>query len=267
MRARLARVAPKLGPGEQVLFEGHPSWRAILAFYIKGLAITAAVCLLVALGTSCSATRPTPASSVLAIVGVGLTILAGFIKRVATSYTITNRRLHIKRGIVSRTIQETRLERVQNVNYQPVVQRMLQVGDVDFDTAAGDDYNFVFAGVAEPERRRPQGRRGDPSLANGGGALGDESAAASRAPSRPRRGRQLGADAGRLAQRVGPVGALPGEVRVLAAEVAVGGGLLVDRPVQVELLAERAGAEVEVLVRRARRSGPWRSSRCRTSRP
>ena len=27
---------------------------------------------------------------------------------------------------------------------------MLQIGDVDFDTAAGDDYNFVFAGVAEP---------------------------------------------------------------------------------------------------------------------
>ena len=61
------------------------------------------------------------------------------------------RRLHIKRGIISRTIQETRLERVQNVNYsQTVVQRMLQIGDVDFDTAAGDDYNFVFSGVAEP---------------------------------------------------------------------------------------------------------------------
>ena len=27
---------------------------------------------------------------------------------------------------------------------------MLQIGDVDFDTAAGDDYNFIFAGVAEP---------------------------------------------------------------------------------------------------------------------
>ena len=75
----------------------------------------------------------------------------GFVKRVATSYTITNRRLHIKRGIVSRTIQETRLERVQNVNYQQsVLQRALQIGDVDFDTAAGDDYNFVFAGVANP---------------------------------------------------------------------------------------------------------------------
>jgi uncharacterized membrane protein YdbT with pleckstrin-like domain len=89
--------------------------------------------------------------TIIALVGVAITILAGFIKRVATSYTITNRRLHIKRGIVSRTIQETRLERVQNVNYnQSILQRMLQVGDVDFDTAAGDDYNFIFAGVAEP---------------------------------------------------------------------------------------------------------------------
>jgi len=78
--------------------------------------------------------------------------VAGFLKRWATDYTITNRRLHIKRGIVSRDIQETRLERVQNVNYsQSVFQRMLQIGDVDFDTAAGDDYNFIFAGVAQPE--------------------------------------------------------------------------------------------------------------------
>ena len=46
---------------------------------------------------------------------------------------------------------ETRLERVQNVNYsQSVYQRLMQIGDVDFDTAAGDDYNFIFYGVADP---------------------------------------------------------------------------------------------------------------------
>ena len=78
-------------------------------------------------------------------------MLIGFIKRVATTYTITNRRLNIKRGIVSREIQETRLERVQNVNYrQSVYQRLMQIGDVDFDTAATDDYDFVFYGVADP---------------------------------------------------------------------------------------------------------------------
>jgi uncharacterized membrane protein YdbT with pleckstrin-like domain len=87
----------------------------------------------------------------IAVVGVAAVILAGFIKRVTTHYTITTRRLHIQRGIISRDIQETRLERVQNVNYnQSPLERLLQVGDVDFDTAAGDDYNFIFFGVANP---------------------------------------------------------------------------------------------------------------------
>ncbi len=145
-------MAPKLHPGEQILYEGHPSWRAILDFYLKGILATAAICLIVALVTGLGDGGPSAGLvTIIALVGVAATILIGFVRRVATSYTITDRRLHIKRGIVSRMIQETRLERVQNVNYhQTVVQRMLQVGDVDFDTAAGDDYNFVFNGVAEP---------------------------------------------------------------------------------------------------------------------
>jgi uncharacterized membrane protein YdbT with pleckstrin-like domain len=168
-------VAPKLGPGERVLFEGHPSWRAILDFYLKGFALTAVVCLLVALGTNLFGDETNSSLVVLlAIAGVGITILVGFIKRVATNYTITNRRLHIKRGIVSRTIQETRLERVQNVNFtQSVVQRALQIGDVDFDTAAGDDYNFVFVGVAEPAEVVSQVDEATRSLGPAGG-LGDE---------------------------------------------------------------------------------------------
>ena len=145
-------MAPKLHPGEQVLYEGHPSWRSILAFYIRGILVTALICLVVALVSGLGdGGADEGLVTIIALVGVALTILIGFVKRVATNYTITDRRLHIKRGIVSRTIQETRLERVQNVNYhQTVLQRMLQVGDVDFDTAAGDDYNFIFGGVAEP---------------------------------------------------------------------------------------------------------------------
>ena len=168
-------MAPKLHPGEQILYEGHPSWRAILDFYLKGIALTAVVCLLVALGTSTIGDETKSGLvAILALVGVAATILIGFVKRVATSYTITNRRLHIKRGIVSRTIQETRLERVQNVNYtQSVVQRMLQIGDVDFDTAAGDDYNFVFEGVAEPDEVVERVDQATRSLGTAGG-LGDE---------------------------------------------------------------------------------------------
>ena len=149
----LAPVSLNLSAGEQVIFEGHPSWRSILDFYIKGILATVAIALIAGFVTGLGdGGADSGLVTVIALVGIALTLLAGFVKRVATNYTITDRRLHIKRGIVSRTIQETRLERVQNVNYnQSVIQRMLQIGDVDFDTAAGDDYNFVFAGVAQPE--------------------------------------------------------------------------------------------------------------------
>ena len=135
-----------LSPGERVIFEGHPSWRAILGFYLKGIIVAAILGAIAKLAGAGSGTV-----FLIVLLVIGLTVLIGFIKRVATTYTITTRRLNIKRGIVSREIQETRLERVQNVNYrQSVYQRIMQIGDVDFDTAATDDYNFVFSGVADP---------------------------------------------------------------------------------------------------------------------
>jgi uncharacterized membrane protein YdbT with pleckstrin-like domain len=146
-------MAVKLSPGEQVIFQGHPSWRAILGFYLKGTLITAIVAAIVAAVTAVTGDGVDKGLvTIIVIAGVAITILVGFIKRVSTTYTITDRRLNIKRGIISREVQETRLERVQNVNYdQSVFQRAMQIGDVDFDTAAGDDYNFIFAGVAQPE--------------------------------------------------------------------------------------------------------------------
>src|SRR5690242_19674578 len=144
-RVCCAAISLNLSPGEQVIFQGHPSWRAILGFYLKGVLVA------VVLGVIAKLASGDGAAFVTILVVLALTLLLGFVKRVATTYTITGRRLNIKRGILSREIQETRLERVQNVNYrQTIYQRLMQIGDVDFDTAATDDYNFVFVGVADP---------------------------------------------------------------------------------------------------------------------
>jgi uncharacterized membrane protein YdbT with pleckstrin-like domain len=140
-------VAIKLHPGEQLIFEGHPSWRAILGFYLKGVVIAIVAAFVAKIAGAGSGTV-----FLIVLVILALTVLIGFFKRVTTTYTITDRRLNIKRGLLSREVQETRLERVQNVNYQQsLYQRVMQIGDVDFDTAATDDYNFIFAGVADPE--------------------------------------------------------------------------------------------------------------------
>jgi uncharacterized membrane protein YdbT with pleckstrin-like domain len=140
-------VTVNLSEGEQIIFQGHPSWRAIIGFYLKGVVIA------IVLGIIAKLIGASGFEVFLVVlVVIAVTVLTGFIKRWATTYTITTRRLNIKRGIVSREIQETRLERVQNVNTsQSVYQRLMRIGDVDFDTAAsGGDYDFIFYGVADP---------------------------------------------------------------------------------------------------------------------
>jgi uncharacterized membrane protein YdbT with pleckstrin-like domain len=147
--------------GEKVIYEGHPSWRAIVGFYLKGLAVGAAAGVLATLLNDGGAGLGVLTFAVIA----AITILVGFIKRVATVYTITDRRLNIKVGIIARKIQETRLQRVQNVNFtQGVYERIMQIGDVEFTTAGTDESNFVFAGVAQPEKVVQQVEHATPVL-------------------------------------------------------------------------------------------------------
>jgi uncharacterized membrane protein YdbT with pleckstrin-like domain len=64
---------------------------------------------------------------------------------------VTTQRLYIRRGMLSRRVQQTRIDRVQNVNTeQSLRERMLRVGTVDFDTAGTDDSEFRFVGIANP---------------------------------------------------------------------------------------------------------------------
>jgi uncharacterized membrane protein YdbT with pleckstrin-like domain len=149
-----------LQPGEREIYQGHPSWRAILGFYIKGFLVGAAAAVLAALIDSVGL------GIIAFVVIAAIVILAGFIKRVATVYAITDRRLNIKVGIIARKVQETRLQRVQNVNYsQGVYERIMQIGDVEFTTAGTDESNFVFAGVAQPEQVVQQVEQATPLLA------------------------------------------------------------------------------------------------------
>ena len=87
---------------------------------------------------------------VVAVVFIVL-IAVAWIRRIQTTYSITNRRLTIETGILSRELHQTRLERVQNVNAtQSLVERMLRIGTVDFDTAGESEYDFAFRGVRAP---------------------------------------------------------------------------------------------------------------------
>jgi uncharacterized membrane protein YdbT with pleckstrin-like domain len=134
-----------LHPGEEIVFEGRPVWRSILSFYVTGLVAAIAIGVVVAIAIS------TGLGVAVWLVLFALVVLVGFVRRVETRYTITNQRLRIQRGILAKNVQQTRIERVQNVNTrQSLVDRILRVGTVDFDTAGTEDSDFTFVGVGSP---------------------------------------------------------------------------------------------------------------------
>jgi uncharacterized membrane protein YdbT with pleckstrin-like domain len=136
-----------LSPGESMIFQGHPSWRSILGFYFLGLLAVGAV---VAIGSLADSGGTGAAAGAVVLV---IVLLWGWLKRWATRYAITTRRLHIRRGILRRDIEETRVDRVQDVKiHQGVFERILRIGTVDFDTSAEAGAGFRFAGVAAPDQ-------------------------------------------------------------------------------------------------------------------
>ena len=137
----------ELSPGESVMFSGRPSWRSIVGFYFLGLLAAAAAGVIGALAASAGA-------GVAIGAGVFLVVLvAGFLKRFFTRYTITTRRLRVQRGVLTRHVQETRIDRLQDHTIrQTLLERMLKVGTIDFDTS-GEEHSdlFRFEGISRPE--------------------------------------------------------------------------------------------------------------------
>jgi uncharacterized membrane protein YdbT with pleckstrin-like domain len=137
-----------LHPGEHVIYEGHPSWRSIFSFYLLGLLVVAAA---VAIGVVAGQGGIGGGAAAVILV---LLLLIGWLRRMTTRYLITNRRLQIRRGLIARRVEETRVDRVVDVTVrQGVFDRILQIGAVDFDNASAQQGDlFRFAGIAQPEQ-------------------------------------------------------------------------------------------------------------------
>src|SRR4051794_19831818 len=137
-----------LHPGEHVIYEGHPSWRSTFSFYVLGLLVAAVAA---AIGYFAA----DKSGGVAAGVGIAvmlIVLVVGWLRRITTRYLITNRRLQIRRGLLSKNVEETRVDRVVDVTvHQSVWARILAIGSVDFDNASAQQGDlFRFVGIASP---------------------------------------------------------------------------------------------------------------------
>ncbi len=140
--------------GEELLFHGHPSWRSMPGFHAKGVLLAVLVGAIAGLISAVASGKVQLLAVILAVLAVFVAVaLTGLFRLLRTTYTITNQRLTIETGLLSRELHETRLDRVQNVkSRQSMSDRLLGVGTVDFDTAGGASFGFSFRGVAHPRR-------------------------------------------------------------------------------------------------------------------
>src|SRR5581483_6532998 len=93
--------------GAQVLVRCHPSWRAMLIFHLNGLVFAILAGVIAGVATHFAAGHVEVGWVVVAVVAVFvLTLLAGVVRRLSTTYLVTDRRLVIERGLLRRDVQE-----------------------------------------------------------------------------------------------------------------------------------------------------------------
>ena len=147
-----------LRDGEKLIWEGRPTWRAMLSFYIKWGIVALLPAVVVAILNGVFDTDISQSLAILAtIILLVIVVAGGWLLRIGTYYLITDHRIMIRRGILSRRERSASIDRVQNVNTsQTFLERMLNTGRVDFDTAGTDaaDSDFTFIGIDDPHGLR-----------------------------------------------------------------------------------------------------------------
>ena len=141
---------------EKILWQGRPSWRAHLSYLIVWIPVALLPVIIAGLLTANDQGTWLPYWQWLFISLALVALVIGYnaLQRRATFYVVSNQRLRVRQGILSRREQTARFERVQNVSIsQTLLDRMLKVGAVQFDTAGTDqsDSNLNFSGISDPQ--------------------------------------------------------------------------------------------------------------------
>ena len=135
---------------EREIWSGRPSWRGRMAIVIPGLLITLVV-LIVCLWAGLSATI----TLALVVIAALVTIVWAFLETIRWKYTVTNRRVFVRRGLVSVNEQTARLERVQDITlHQTLFDRLFGVGKLAIDTAGSSGGAFELKALIDPAHVR-----------------------------------------------------------------------------------------------------------------
>ncbi len=141
------RIEAQLQPGEEILYRAYLTRLTLIPVAVVGvIALVAA-----AVAYHFQHQQPVIALILLAVAAIsGLVFLWKDFVRRANDYVLTNHRLIQESGILSRRSIDSRLDKINNVEYrQTLWGRLLNYGDVEIDTAS-DAGISVFRNISHP---------------------------------------------------------------------------------------------------------------------
>jgi uncharacterized membrane protein YdbT with pleckstrin-like domain len=141
------RIESQLQPGEEILYRAYITRLTLIPVAVAaGIALVAA-----AVAWHFQRQQPVVALLLLALAAIfGLVYLWKDFVRRANDYVLTNHRLIQESGILSRRSIDSRLDKINNVEYrQTLWGRLLNYGDVEIDTAS-DAGISVFRHISHP---------------------------------------------------------------------------------------------------------------------
>ena len=150
-----------LTEGEQVVWTGGPSGAQLARSLLWSVVFVVAGLVVASLGPA-QLSGPalaaygdvrrilTVAGFVIALLGLLLGLLA-YLRYESVEYLVTTEELYVKRGFLSRSVRNLRLDRVQDSGFtQSAGQRLLGYGDVHVSTAGGSGVELTFENVPDP---------------------------------------------------------------------------------------------------------------------
>lgn len=157
----MSYVESNLVPGEVVIYQTRLHWIVMLGHVVVGcllLALPGALLLYYALGQSglgITTVHAMEAAGVALIVAGLVAILMGMVRRNATEMAVTNRRVVVKTGLVSRKTIEMLLNKVESIEVsETTFGRMLGYGAIVVIGSGGT--TEPFRQIAHPLEFRSQ---------------------------------------------------------------------------------------------------------------
>jgi len=138
---------PPNSPQENAVWSGSPSQKSNLGLY--------ALCFLVAIALIASASRFDGAMRTITLALVLLPIgmaLWRWLSTISTQYTLTDQRLILRRGVLSRSTDYVELYRVKDSHFtQTFIERLLGLGTIRLRTTQDSAPVVDLAGMNGPE--------------------------------------------------------------------------------------------------------------------